>query len=97
VTLLFQESTDACQYAPIAASLYKLNSARIETTKRKFNIAYMICKENMVFSKMAPLCELLEWHGVNLGSGYKNQKACATFVDYISQEQQHVVVNSLAI
>lgn len=50
----------------------------------------------MAFSKMAPLCELLERHGVNLGSGYKNQKACVTFVDYISQEQQCTVVNSLA-
>ena len=68
----------------------------METTKRKFDIAYMITKQNMTFSKMAPLCELHERHGVNLGNGYKNEKACATFVDYISLEQQHTIVNLLA-
>ena len=86
---------DICQYAPIAAALYNIDSARMETTKRKFDVAYMICKQNMAFSKMAPLCELLERHGVDLGTGYKNQKACATFVDYISQEQRSTVVNTL--
>ena len=87
VLLLFQESTDVCQYAPIAAALYSIDSTRMETTKRKFDVAYTIFKQNMAFSKMAPLCELLERHGVDLGTGYKNQKACTTFVDYISQEQ----------
>ncbi len=96
VLILFQESTDVCQYAPIAASLYNLDSARMETTKRKFDVAYTICKQNMAFSKMAPLCELLERHGVDLGTGYKNEKACATFVDYISQEQRSTIVNALA-
>ena len=64
-------------------------------TKRKFDIAYMIAKENIAFSKMAALCELQERHGVDLGSGYKNEKACATFVDYISLEQRRMLVNSL--
>lgn len=44
---------------------------------------------------MAPLCELQERHGVNLGIGYKNMKACAIFVDYISLEQQQALVNLL--
>ena len=61
----------------------------MDTTKRKFDIAYLIAKENLAFTKMAPHCELLqERHGVNLGTGYKNEKACATFVDLIAQEQQ---------
>lgn len=93
---LFQKSTDVCHYAPIAAALYNIDSARMETTKRKFDVVYTICNQNMAFSKMAPLCELLERHGVDLGTGYKNQKACATFVDYISQEQRSTVVNTLA-
>lgn len=45
---------------------------------------------------MAPLCELQERHGVDLGTGYKNKKACATFTDFIALEQKHTVVNSLA-
>ena len=47
----------------------------------KFEIAYVICKENMAFMKMAPLCALEERHGVDLGSGYKNDQACAEFVE----------------
>ena len=78
---MLQESTDVTQYAPIAASLHKLDAAGMDTTKCKFDIAYLIAKENLAFIKMAPLCELLERHGVNLGTGYKNEKVCATFVD----------------
>ena len=45
---------------------------------------------------VAALCELQERHGVDLGSAYKNEKACATFVDYISLQQQRMLVNLLA-
>lgn len=64
-------------------------------TKRKFDIAHTIAKENIAFSKMAALCELQERHGVDLGSGYKNEKTCATFMDYISLEQRRMLVDSL--
>ena len=37
--------------------------------------------------KMGPLYQLEERHGVDLGQGYKNKLACATFFDYIAQEQ----------
>ena len=32
----------------------------------KFDISYMIAKEKLVFTKMKPICELEESHGVNL-------------------------------
>ena len=32
---------------------------------------------------MSTLCELEEKHGVDLGAGYKNNQACAVFVDGI--------------
>lgn len=37
-----------------------------------------------------------EKHGVDLGSGYKNDKACATFVEYIAQGQRELLANTLA-
>ena len=52
--------------------------------KRKFDIAYFICKE---FTNMKPLCELQE-RGVDIGTGYKNNQACGTFIEYIAQEQR---------
>ena len=68
----------------------------MDTTKCKFDIAYLIAKEHLAFAKMAPLCDLLERHGVNIGTGHKNQKACATFIDFIALERQQAIVNSLA-
>ena len=35
--------------------------------KREFDIAYLIAKHNLAFTKMGPLCELEERHGVDLG------------------------------
>ena len=34
----------------------------------------MIAKENLAFTKMKPLCELEECHGVDLGQGCKNNQ-----------------------
>ena len=56
------------------------------TVKRKFDIVFVIAKEHLPFTKMKPLCELEERHGVELGQGYKNNQACATFVKYIALE-----------
>ena len=33
---------------------------------------------------MKPLCDLQEWHGVDLGAQYRNDIACSTFVSYIA-------------
>ena len=63
--------------------------------KRKFDIAYMIVKEKMAFTKMQPLCNLEERHGIKLGSGYKNDQACATFVEYIALEQKERLQDAL--
>ena len=40
---------------------------------------------------MAPVCELEEKHSVDLGSGYKNDQACANFEQYIAQEQREIL------
>lgn len=38
--------------------------------------------------KMTPLCELqAKQHGVQLGTGYKNNQACSVFIKYIVKEQ----------
>ena len=94
--LLFkkQSSADVTEYAPIAKALYKLDADTELKVKRKFDIAYLTAKENLAFSKMKPLCELEERHGVDLGQGYKNDLACATFVDYIAKEQQEILVRA---
>ena len=51
--------------------------------KRKFDIAYMIAKENMSFTKMKAVCALEERHGADLGEGYKNDRGCSVFVELL--------------
>ena len=48
---------------------------------------YAICKEGLALCKMAPLCELEERHGVDLGSGYKNFNACSKLHAMAQREQ----------
>ena len=68
-----------------------LEHARPSKFKRKFEIAYLIYKEGLASTKMSALCEHGEKHGVVLGAGYKNNQACAVFVDYIAQAQREAL------
>ena len=47
-----------------------------------------MAKEGIAFNKMISLCQLEERHGVDLEQGYKNDLACSTFVDYITQDMR---------
>ena len=78
------QSALVTDYSPIARALCTLDTSTEMKMTRKFEIAYAICKEGLAFCKMAPLCELEERHGVNLGSGYKNINVCSEFVSYIA-------------
>ena len=42
---------------------------------------------------MGLLCELEAQHGVQLGTGYKNNQACCEFVKYIAQEQRDLLIS----
>ena len=59
---------------------------------QKFDIAYTVCKEEFAFTKMSTLSELQEKHGVDLGSGYKNNIACTEFVHYIGMALREELV-----
>ena len=71
-------------YAPIARALEKMDASTASKIKWKF--VYFICKQYLLFTEMGPICSLEEKHGVNLGTGYKNGKVYAVFVEFISQE-----------
>ena len=96
--ILFHKSrsSDVAEYTPIARPLSMLDPDTASKLKRKFKVAYLICKEGLAFTKMSALCELEEKHGVNLGAGYKNNQACAVFVDYIAQAQREALAAQLA-
>jgi len=83
-----QDSTNVCDYAPIAKALLLplMDESTRARLKRKFEIAYLIAKEKMPFKKMKSLCDLEERHGVDVGGSYRNDHACATFIEYIATD-----------
>ena len=56
-------------YRTIVHSLHNpsLDPAVRERLKKKFDVSYLLAKENLPFTKYLSIHELLEWHGVKLG------------------------------
>ena len=57
-------------YSPIARSLLTINETTQKRMEKKFDITYMLMKENMAFTKYPAIYELEVRHGVNLGHAY---------------------------
>ena len=53
-----QSSSDVTEYTPVAKALHTLDSDAVGKLKRKFHIAFFICKEKVAFAKMGVLCKL---------------------------------------
>ena len=55
---LFKQSQSRrpADYAPIAKSLSRLDPFNEAKLRRKFDIAYFLCKENLAFTKMTAVC-----------------------------------------
>ena len=78
-------STDARQQL-ITSGIKNMQSADIAKTKSKFETAYFIAKEEMPLIKYPQILKLEEKHGVDIGTAYRNNKSCTTFIDYIGEE-----------
>ena len=87
-----QHSSSVFEYALIARCLgdISMDETTRKAIEKKIDIAYMIAKEKMAFTKMKSVCDLEERHGVSLGTGYKNDHASATFIEFIAKEQQQI-------
>ena len=83
------------EYAPIAKPLNFLDAVTEQRLKKKFDIAYFICKQQLAFLKMGPLCELQARYGVDIDSNYTNNLPCTIFVQFIALEQRDILKNLL--
>ena len=63
--------------------------------KRSVNLTWPT-KEKLAFTKMAPICEHEERHSVDLGAGYKNDRACATLTEFIGRDLQVALLSELS-
>ena len=90
------KTVPVAEYAPIARALERMDAGTALGMKRKFEVAYFICKQHLPFTEMGSICSLEEKHGVNLGTGYKNDKACAIFADFIAQERREALLDAIS-
>jgi hypothetical protein len=88
VLLKRQQSTNVVEYAPIAKAILgpKIDSVESERLRKKFDVAYVIAKESLAFSKMPVLVNMEERHGVDVGTKHKGDHACAEFVQFIAAD-----------
>ena len=91
-----ESSSSVADYAPIVQALHRLGPATEATMSKKFEVAYFVAKQNFAFVKFKPLCELLERQGARIGQGYKNDKACASFIHYIAEDLRIQLLNNLS-
>ena len=85
--------------APIAKAFAhdKLDPAAKEKLVKKFEIAlsFFLAKEKFPFTKFLPLCEMEARQSMEIGSDYKNDHACASFVHFIALGQLKILKNEL--
>jgi hypothetical protein len=73
------------QQADILTGVASMQKIDIELTKKKFETAYYVAKEELSLLKYTSLLKLEERHGVTLGNAYRNENTGGVFIDYISQ------------
>lgn len=57
-------------YSLIASGLLKMDAALKQQLRKKFDMCYVLCKENMAFQEYPAIYELETRHEVELGSAY---------------------------
>ena len=74
-------------YSPIAKALLVMDEAMLEFMKKKYDISYVIVKENLAFKNYLALYELESRHGVDLGHTYmyKTKDSAKNFTYYIAE------------
>ena len=72
----------ATAYAPIVQSLLSIDRSLQERMGKKFDICYMLAKENLPFRKYPAIHELESCHGGDLGQSYATKdSAKVLFLD----------------
>ena len=61
----------------------------------KFDTAYFVAVEQIVYQTYPKICELQIKHGVNLGSSYLNENAAKEFVQYIAESKCQSILLSV--
>jgi hypothetical protein len=69
----------------IVRGLDVMKQKDFELTKKKFETAYFVVKEELPITKFTKILELEEKHGVALGKAYRNNMSGSTMIDFIGK------------
>ena len=68
-----------------------------ERPKKKFDISYLLAKENLPFTKYPSIHELLEQHEIELGLSYKTRESAQNFTHNIAKSQRQEFYQMLSV
>lgn len=83
-------------YAPIAQSLLSMEKTLQQKMCKKFDICYVLAKENLAFCKYPAIHELESRHGVDLGQSYATKDSAKSFTHYIAKSQRSAFMENLS-
>ena len=63
---------------------------------KKFDICYVLAKENLAFRKYPAIHQLESRHGVDLGQSYTTKDSAKSFFHYIAESQRTAFINTLS-
>ena len=87
---------DSQKQGNILSALVTLNEQDLERTKKKFQIAYYIAKEELPIVKFSTMLDLEEKLGIEVGTAYRNNNSGGVFIDYISESIAEELKQKLA-
>ena len=79
----------------IGQSLATLDATTQARMRRKFNVCYMMAKENIPFSKYPSVLELEDRHNVDLGPAYRTPDSTKSFTAFIAVCQRNDFLGKL--
>ena len=82
-------------YAPIVQTLKMLLDIEKAGLKCKFDIAYLVAMESMLFLKYPIICELERKHGVDIIGSNINEQSGRTFVHYIAEAKRQDLLKKI--
>ena len=82
-------------YAPIAQSLLSMDKLLQERMGKKFDVCYMLAKENLPFRKYPVIHELESCHRVDLGQSYATKDSAKSFTHCVAESQCRAFVERL--
>ena len=79
----------------IESGLARMNEKDIILTRKKFDTAYFIAKEDLLLTKFVRILALEELHNVELGNACRNNNMRGEFIDYIADDLASKVLQQL--